>query len=184
MSKQYEMYLTLEKNKIAQAKQVILANLEYVGIEELLEDLGIDYSAYQLCALSEEENAALEQKLAGYLENVFFEEKGSSLKAAMNPGLYDPDSYDYAGSQICQELFRLWPDSHFEFSGTADLFSIHWFGECKAKQGVLSYHGEQTNDDEDDCEVDEDGNPIVPFHVFTGKHENGEVVFSTERNEI
>ena len=184
MSKQYEMYLTLEKNKIAQAKQVILANLEYVGIEELLEDLGIDYSAYQLCALSEEENAALEQKLAGYLENVFFEEKGSSLKAAMNPGLYDPDSYDYAGSQICQELFRLWPDSHFEFSGTAELFSIHWFGECKAKQGVLSYHGEQTNDDEDDCEVDEDGNPIVPCHVFTGKHENGEVVFSTERNEI
>ena len=56
MSKQYEMYLTLEKNKIAQAKQVILANLEYVGIEELLEDLGIDYSAYQLCALSVSED--------------------------------------------------------------------------------------------------------------------------------
>ena len=183
MSKQYEMYLTLEKNKIAQAKQVILANLEYVGIEELLEDLGIDYSAYQLCALSEEENAALEQKLAGYLENVFFEEKGSSLKAAMNPGLYDPDSYDYAGSQICQELFRLWPDSHFEFSGTADLFSIHWFGQCAAKNGLLSYHGEQTND-EDDCEVDEDGYPITPRHIFTGKYENGEVVFTTERDEI
>ena len=127
MSKQYEMYLTLEKNKIAQAKQVILANLEYVGIEELLEDLGIDYSAYQLCALSKEENAALEQKLAGYLENVFFEEKASSLKAVMNPGLYDPDSFDYTGSRVCEELFRLWPDSRFEFSGTADLFSIHWF---------------------------------------------------------
>ena len=154
MSKQYEMYLTIEKNKITQAKQVILANLEYVGIDELLEDLGIDYAAYQLCALSAEEKAALDQKLAGYLANVFFEEKESSLKAVMNPGLYDPDSYDYTGSNICQELFRLWPDSHFEFSGTADLFSIHWFGQCEAKNGILSYHGEQTND-EDECEGDE-----------------------------